>query len=245
MEFLQKLWSTVVTWFIDERGWVSILSVIAVAIVGIILVKVIEAIARKIIGRSRIKGLAGNFVLTILKILLYFAYVIAIMKTLKLDTSSLVAVLASCTLALSLALQTTLSNFASGMILVSNHPFKEGDFVEVGGISGVVRELSLFSTKICTGDNKVITVPNSNVAGSEIINYSTEAKRRVRRIRRPSSLKRLVGSPTQRMMPSAISALPPYGSAIPWSGAYATAFMVKSRRSRSSSRFLVKLTSPG
>ena len=179
MEFLKKIWDSLVAWFIGDRGWMTLLLLLAVVVVGFIVVKIVIAVARRIMNKSKLKGLAGNFIITILKIVLYFAYLIAILRVLNIDTTSLIAVLASCTLALSLALQTTLSNFASGMILVSNHPFKEGDFVEVAGISGVVKSISLFSTKICTGDNKVVTVPNSNVAGGEIINYSTESKRRV------------------------------------------------------------------
>ena len=65
------------------------------------------------------------------------------------------------------------------MILVSNHPFEEGDYVEVSGISGTVVKISLFSTKLKTPDNKVVTIPNSSVSGGNIVNYSAEEKRRV------------------------------------------------------------------
>ena len=82
-------------------------------------------------------------------------------------------------MAISLAVQSVISNFASGIILVTNHPFKEGDFVEIAGISGTVEKITLFSTKLITTDNKVISVPNSSVSGGNIINYSTEEKRRV------------------------------------------------------------------
>ena len=79
-------------------------------------------------------------------------------------------------MAISLAVQSVISNFASGIILVTNHPFKEGDFVEIAGISGTVEKITLFSTKLITTDNKVISVPNSSVSGGNIINYSTEEK---------------------------------------------------------------------
>ena len=102
-----------------------------------------------------------------------------ILSILGIDTTSFVALFTVGTLAVSLAIQSVISNFASGIILVTNHPFREGDFVEVAGVSGTVIKISLFATKIKTTDNKVIFVPNSAVAGGSIVNYSAEKKRRV------------------------------------------------------------------
>lgn len=177
--FLQKIWNSVVTWFIDERGWVMIVRAVIVILIGLLLIKVIMTVSRKIMNRPRLRGLAGNFLLAILKSLLVFVYLIVIMRVLGIDTSSMIALLAAGGLALSLALQSTLSNFASGMILVSNHPFKEGDFIDAAGVSGTVEKITLFSTKLKTPDNKVVTLPNSSVAGGNIVNYSTEENRRV------------------------------------------------------------------
>ncbi len=179
LTFFQKLWATIVTWFIDERGWVKLLCCLAVVVLGLILIKIILVVTRKIVNRGKLKGIAGNFIVTILKIILVFIYLIAIMRVLGIDTSSFVALFTVGTLAISLAVQSVISNFASGIILVTNHPFKEGDFVEIAGISGTVEKITLFSTKLITPDNKVISVPNSSVSGGNIINYSTEEKRRV------------------------------------------------------------------
>lgn len=177
--FFQKIWASLVNWFIDERGWVRLLVVLAVILVGLILIKIVLAVTRKLIGRSKLKGIAGNFIITILKIVLVFIYLITILRVLGIDTSSFVALFTVGTLAISLAIQSVISNFASGLILVTNHPFREGDFVEVAGISGTVEKITLFATKVKTPDNKVVTVPNSSVAGGNIVNYSTEEKRRV------------------------------------------------------------------
>lgn len=177
--FFQKIWASLVNWFIDERGWVRLLVVVAVVLIGLLLIKVLLAVTRKIVNKSKLKGIAGNFIVTILKIVLVFIYLITILRVLGIDTSSFVALFTVGTLAISLAIQSVISNFASGMILVTNHPFREGDFVDVAGVSGTVEKITLFSTKIKTPDNKVITVPNSSVAGGNIVNYSTEEKRRV------------------------------------------------------------------
>lgn len=179
LSFFQKLWATIVTWFIDERGWVKILVCLAVVVLGLILIKIILTILRKIVNRGKLKGIAGNFIVTIIKIILIFIYLIAILRVLGIDTSSFVALFTVGTLAISLAVQSVISNFASGIILVTNHPFKEGDFVEIAGISGTVQQITLFSTKVKTPDNKVVSVPNSSVSGGNIVNYSTEDKRRV------------------------------------------------------------------
>lgn len=177
--FFQKIWASLVNWFIDERGWVRMLVVIAVVLIGLLIIKILLVVTRKLINRSRLKGIAGNFIVTILKIVLVFIYLITILRVLGIDTSSFVALFTVGTLAISLAIQSVISNFASGLILVTNHPFREGDFVETAGVSGTVEKITLFATKIKTPDNKVVTVPNSAVAGGNIINYSTEEKRRV------------------------------------------------------------------
>ena len=177
--FLQKIWDSLVNWFITERGWVHILLAVVAILVGLLVIKIIMSASKKMVNKSKLKGLAGDFLLAILKAILVFVYLMVIMRILGIDTSSMVALLAAGSLALSLALQSTLSNFASGMILVSNHPFREGDFIDAAGVSGTVVKITLFSTKLVTPDNKVITLPNSSVAGGNIVNYSTEEKRRV------------------------------------------------------------------
>lgn len=175
----ERIRASLARWFIDERGWFKVLLVAAIALIGFLIGKIILAVTRKIINRSKLKGIAGNFLVTILQIVLVFVYLITILRVIGIDTSSFVALFTVGTLAVSLAIQSVISNFASGIILVTNHPFKEGDFVEIAGISGTVEKISLFATKIQTPDNKTVSVPNSSVSGGNIVNYSTEEKRRV------------------------------------------------------------------
>lgn len=177
--FFEKIWNSLTVWFIDERGWFKLVTVVLVALLGLIVIKIILSVTRKLLGKTKLKGIAANFIATLLKIVLVFIYLIAILRVLGIDTSSFVALFTVGTLAISLAIQSVISNFASGLVLVSNHPFREGDFVEIAGVSGSVEKITLFSTKIKTPDNKVISVPNSSVAGGNIVNYSTEEKRRV------------------------------------------------------------------
>lgn len=177
--FFQKIWNSIVTWFITDRGWMKVVIAVAVIIIGLVILKIILTIFRKVINRTKLKGLAGNMIITIIKTILVFIYLIVILRVLGIDTSSFVALFTVGTLAISLAIQSVISNFASGMILATNRPFQVDDFVEIAGTSGTVVSTSLFSTKLRTPDNKIIVIPNSSVAGGNIVNYSAEEKRRV------------------------------------------------------------------
>lgn len=177
--FFQKIWNSLVTWFITDQGWVKIVAAAAIIVIGLIALKIVMTILRKVVNKTKLKGIAGNFILTILKIVLVFVYLIIILHVLGIDTSSFVALLTVGTLAISLAVQSVIANFASGLILAANHPFEVGDYVETADMSGTVIGIALFSTKIKTPDNKIVVIPNSLVAEGSIVNYSAQATRRV------------------------------------------------------------------
>ena len=105
--------------------------------------------------------------------------IIAVISKLGVQTTSFVAVLGAAGLAVGLALQGSLGNFASGVLLLLFRPIKKGDFVEAAGTSGTVNEISVFTTILMTPDNKKVIVPNSQVTGSVIVNYSATGTRRV------------------------------------------------------------------
>jgi small conductance mechanosensitive channel len=104
---------------------------------------------------------------------------IAALAQLGLQTASFIAVVGAAGLAIGLALQGSLSNFAAGVMLIVFKPFKTGDFIEAGGTSGVVEEIQIFSTQLRSADNKVIFVPNGAIFGGNIVNYSTRDTRRI------------------------------------------------------------------
>ncbi len=168
---------TLITWF--QNNWQPIVKLILVLIVGFIVIKIITAILNRIFKRTKMEKAAHGFLITVVKIALYVVYLIVILSILGIPTTSFVAILTSFSLALSLALQDTLSNFASGILLITNKPFVSGDRIDVDGTSGVVQEITISSTKILTADNKVVTLPNSTVAKANITNYSTMEDRRV------------------------------------------------------------------
>ena len=120
-----------------------------------------------------------NFLANIIYAVLLTAVIIAALQSVGLPVTSLVAVLGAAGLAVGLALKDSLGNFAAGVMLVMFRPFTKGDFVEVAGTSGKVDEVRIFSTILTTPDNKQVTIPNGQVAGDTITNYSALDQRRV------------------------------------------------------------------
>jgi len=138
---------------------------------------------KKVMKRGKAADGVDNTLVPILgqttKILILVVTILAVLGQFGVETTSIVAVLGASALAVGLALQGTLSNVASGVMLLILRPFKVGDAVEIGGTSGVVDEIGLFTTELHTFDNIGVSMPNSNVWGSEIKNMNRFEKRRV------------------------------------------------------------------
>lgn len=176
-DFFKNLWDNTYNFLVNNFR--TIVLFVLVLIVGYIAIKVITGIFRKMMNKSRLKGAAGNFLTSLVKTALVVLYVIILLSMLGVDTTSLVALFSVLTLAISLAVQGVISNLASGIMLVVTKPFEEGDFVDIGGTSGTVEKINITCTKLKTGDNKVVTIPNSSVTSAVITDYSTKDTRRV------------------------------------------------------------------
>ena len=161
--------------FTLEKLGSSILVFIVCYIVSKILMRVLSKIIKKLPFDKTFTG----FVNASIKLILYFITGIIVADALGIDPRSLIALLSVAGLAISLAIQDTLSNIANGLVILVSKPFIVGDFVEVGGVSGIVKVISLNYTKIVTYDNKVIYIPNSDISAGKIINYTDEKLRRV------------------------------------------------------------------
>lgn len=176
-QFFTNLFNTVKNTVVGN--WHNILRFVIVLVVGLVVVKLLARFVKSAINKSKLKGATGNFIYSLIKVALLALYVIILLSMLGVDTTSLVAIFSVLTLAISLAVQGIVSNLASGITLVVTKPFEEGDFVDIGGASGTVETITIFSTKLRTGDNKVIILPNGNVTSQNIINYSTKGTRRL------------------------------------------------------------------
>ncbi|MCH2101205.1 MAG: mechanosensitive ion channel [Planctomycetes bacterium] len=134
---------------------------------------------RKAIAKTNVDEMLANFLGGIVGMLLKVVLFIAVLGMVGVETTSFAAILAAAGFAIGMALSGTLSNFAAGVMILLFRPFKNGDFVEVAGEAGVVEEISVFMTRMRTGDNKQILIPNSAVTDSNITNYSANSTRRV------------------------------------------------------------------
>ncbi|MGI9219952.1 MAG: mechanosensitive ion channel family protein [Woeseiaceae bacterium] len=158
---------------------ISLVKAIAIFYFGKLLVGLIVRTLRKVMLTQEIEDTLENFILTLLRMILMVIVFIAAVSALGIQTTSFVAILGAAGLAIGLALQGSLSNFASGVLIVLFKPYRIGDFVEAAGISGVVEEVEILTTVFKTPDNKRIIVPNGQVMGSIITNYSANPTRRV------------------------------------------------------------------
>ena len=152
---------------------------LAIFIIGKFVVNLISKLIIKVLTRSNLDAILIDFIASITKSIMLLFVVIASMDQLGINTTSLVALLGAAGLAIGLALQSSLQNFASGVMLIIFRPFKAGDFVEAAGISGTVEKINMFSSTLKTGDNREIIVPNGSIYGGVITNYSARATRRI------------------------------------------------------------------
>lgn len=164
--------------FLTEWG-LKVVGAIAVLIIGRMAAGMIRAGIRRAMTKAEVDPTLIPFVASLVYYVVLAVVLIAVLSLFGVQTTSLVAILGAAGLAVGLALQGTLSNFAAGVMLLVFRPFKVGDFVEVGGIAGSVVAVRIFSTIIKTGDNIMITVPNAQVWGGTIKNYNGFETRRI------------------------------------------------------------------
>lgn len=157
----------------------SVVGAVVILIVGLWLSGRISALVRRTLSRNeRVDEMVAVFLGSMTRYALVAVTLIAVLNQFGIQTTSLVAVLGAATLAIGLALQGTLSNVAAGVMLLLFRPFKVDDYVEVGGVGGTVKSVTLFLTEMVTPDNIEIIVPNGQVWGAVIKNYSHNATRR-------------------------------------------------------------------
>ena len=161
----------------------TLISAVLTFITCFIVMQIILKTLERILGRAnKIDGTLKGFIHSAVKIVLWILTGIIVAGALGIPTTSLVALISIAGLALSLSVQNILSNLFSGLTLLVSKPFKSGDYVEVGGRNGIIKSVGLFYTQLNTLDNVSINIPNSDVTGTTVINYSREPLRRVDRV---------------------------------------------------------------
>lgn len=157
----------------------NLLKAIAIYYFGRIAISLIVRALRKVMRRQEVDVTLETFACNLVRMALLVVVIIAAIGALGIQTASFIAIFGAAGLAVGLALQGSLSNFASGVLIVLFRPYKVGDFVEAAGISGVVEQVQILTTVLRTGDNKQIIVPNGQIMDTIITNYSANDTRRV------------------------------------------------------------------
>ncbi len=157
----------------------KVVAALLVFLIGRWVAKLITNLVRKVMVKRDLDETLVKFLGSMLYVVLLTLVIISALGQLGVSTTSFVAIVGAATLALGFALQGTLNHFASGVMLIIFRPFKVGDFVETGGGTGVIEEVGIFATKMRTGDNKELIIPNGAITGGTITNYSAKDTRRV------------------------------------------------------------------
>ena len=175
---------SVLNWLNDNSGLIlhyGIQAVVALVIflLGSRVAKFCSNLTEKGFAKKKVDKAVGSFVSSIVYTLVFAVTILMALSQIGIETTSFIAILGAAGLAVGLALQGSLSNFASGVLIILLRPFKSGDFVEAGNKMGTVKKIEIFSTELRTPDNKVIIVPNSQIMSGAITNFSRESTRRI------------------------------------------------------------------
>jgi len=173
-----------VHWFAENQdviiGYImNIVFAIVTLIIGLMVARFIAGTLHKILTRRKLDSTIVDFVSNMVRYGIVVFVIIAALGRIGVETTSFVAMIAAAGLAVGLALQGSLSNFASGVLIIALRPFKAGEYIEAAGTAGTVESVQIFSTTLTTPDNKFVVVPNSAILGGNIVNYSRKPTRRI------------------------------------------------------------------
>lgn len=171
-------------WLLDNQQMlidfaIKLIVALAIVFIGKFVANMVRQGVIKVMRHKAMDDAIISFISSLLYGMLFFIVIVAAISHLGFNTTSLVAIVGAAGLAIGLALQGSLSNFASGVLLIVFKPFKSGDFIEVSGVTGIVEQILIFSTQLRTGDNKTVIIPNGAITSGTITNYSTKPTRRI------------------------------------------------------------------
>jgi len=181
---VQEMFSSTPEWIetaqeLLTKFGMKIIAAILIFVIGRWVAKLIKKVLQKTMERTKVDAAIIGFTCSMVHAAVMIFVILAALGQVGVQTTSFIAVLGAAGLAVGLALQGSLANFASGVLILLFRPFKVGDFIEAGGATGVVKEIHIFTTTITTVDNKREIVPNAKVMGDNITNYSAEGTRRL------------------------------------------------------------------
>lgn len=157
----------------------KLMGTVLILVIGVLIIRVIMRLITAALEKSHLEKAAHSLILSLARAAMYILLFLIAASQMGIDVSSIVALASVLTLALSLALQNMVSNLIGGFVILYTHPFHSGDYVEIAGQGGTVKEISMTYTVLATPDNRIISIPNSAVAAAQVVNYSSADSRRV------------------------------------------------------------------
>ena len=174
---MENFWNDILT-FLKTQG-ISILLAIITLFLGLLAVKICKKLITRFLQKKHIDESRISFTISIIDVLLKIVVIFLTLSVLNVDTTSLLAIVSTCGVAIGLALKDSLSNIASGIIIMYNSPFKQGDYIDVNNNQGSVLNINLFTTTLKSVDNKKIIMPNSMVLNNSLTNFNSMPLRRI------------------------------------------------------------------
>lgn len=188
MQWLNDITTAISNWWAESAGstvaeglgktGLAVLKCVAILIIGFWIAKIASNIISKTFKKAKSDEAMAGFVVSCVKFAIKLIVIIAAIAALGVNITSIITALGAAGITIGLAMQDTLSNFASGILILYNRPFVIGDYVEIDGSSGTVKHVELMTTTLTTADNKEIILPNSRITSNKVINYThLEARR--------------------------------------------------------------------
>ncbi len=173
----QGIWNDIVNFF-TTNAW-NILFFFVILIVGIILIKIILTVLRKILSKTKMEKIAQQFICTAIKFCLWLVLILILLSQIGIEITGILTAISALILAVGMALESNMANLANGIVMISNHMFKKGDYIIVDGVEGNIMDINFLFTTLMTTDNKRVTIPNSTLVNSSVMNLGANAKRRI------------------------------------------------------------------
>ncbi len=171
------IWNSIKTFF-TNNFW-GVVKFFAILIIGIIVVKVVLNITRRVMNKTKMEKVTQGFLYAILKFALYLLLLLLLLSAIGVSMSGVLTAISAMLLAVGMALQGNISNVANGIVIVSSHMFKKGDYVSVSGVEGSIYDINFLFTTIMTTDNKKVTIPNSSFVNNAVTNFGANPTRRI------------------------------------------------------------------
>lgn len=172
-----KIWNDIVNYF-KTNVW-NIVFFFVILILGIIIIKIILVVSRKVLSKTKMEKIAQQFICTTIKFCLWLVLILALLAQIGIEITGILTAISALILAVGMALESNMANLANGIVMVSNHMFKKGDYIIVDGVEGNIVDINFLFTTLMTADNKKVTIPNSTIVNSSVTNLGANAKRRV------------------------------------------------------------------